>query len=245
MRWTIYFLIVLNVLVFTWFKFQENYNNETINAHKTSHDFDFSRVEALQVAEMSESEVGGDKPVVADVLVQKNVQKDEAEKDRCWLLGYFPEVISARDMRITLENIGVYTHIVAKERELPAVSWVYIPPLESRQDAMALLKELQSNNIDSFVVMDEGEDQFAISLGFFGNKDSALMVMKQRLAEGYSAKIAERIRKRPAFWLGLYEIQHSDKELMNIRLENALKQTERVKRQEISCKELALLETKH
>lgn len=244
MRWTIYFLVVLNLLVFTWFKFQQNYNVKAHQNQVEARQFDFSRAKTIQLA--SETGLGNrsDSVEKQPQLPQDNKPLHIAQ-EQCLLIGYFPEVISAREARMSLEDKGIYTHIVAKERELPAVSWVYIPSQGSREKALALLKELHVKKIDSFVVMEEGDDQFAISLGFFGNKESAMTVMKQRQAEGYKVEVAERIRKRPAYWLGLYEIQHSDREQMENRLENELKSMERVKKLNISCKELALLEVKH
>lgn len=242
MRWLVYFLLVLNIVVFSWFQFQQRYQKPAL-AEQQVQAFDFSTVPQLEMIKYEDEK---DQQENFDHgLVTAFETLDEVAKDRCWIVGHYPEVISAREVRIELEEAGVYSHIVEKEIDLPAVSWVYIPPFKSREDAMPVLRKLQLNGIDSFLMTEEGEYQYAISLGFFGNKSSAEKIKAERVAQGYDARLTERVRKRAAYWLAIYDIQHSDSEIMHQKLNKAIKNRKSIKKLEISCKELALFKTKH
>lgn len=240
MRWLIYFLLVLNIVVFAWFQFQQRYHKIAV-AEPQVQLFDFSSVPRLEIVGLEE--IKDNKNEVEQVTSVETLE--EAAVDRCWLVGHYPEVISAREVRIELEGMGVYSHIVEKEIDLPPVSWVYIPSFGSREDAMPVLRKLQLNGIDSFLLTEEGEYQYAISLGFFGNKGSAEQIRAERVSQGYDAKVTERVRKKAAYWLALYDIQHSDSGIMHQKLNKTIKSRKNIKKLEISCKELALFKAKH
>lgn len=241
MRWTIYFLLILNAVIFSWFQFHNYYSDKNVSESSSAKKFNFSAVPTIDLIvakEVVDAEFEEENKITSEDVLPNLV-------DNCWLVGTFPEIISARDMRIELEGRGVYSHIIEKEVELPAISWVYIPPFANREEAMPVLRSLQIKGIDSFLVVDEGEYQFSISLGFFGNKESAEKIKRERIAQGYDARVTDRVRKRAAYWLSIYEIQHSDSAAMHKNLANVLKQKKSLKKSEISCKELALFETKH
>lgn len=238
MRWIIYFLLILNGVVLSWFQFHNYYYPQTDEGYTQVKAFNFSSVPSLELIDSKDFLVDESHLSAAEKL-------PSSSEDSCWIVGSFPEVISAREVRIELEDQGVYSHIIEKEMELPIVSWVYIPAFDSREEAMPVLRSLQVKGIDSFLMTDEDEYQFAISLGFFGNKDSAEKIRAERRAEGYDAQIVERVRKRLAYWLSVYDIQHSASEIMHKKLDKVLQQQKNLKKSEISCKELALFKAKH
>lgn len=235
LRWFIFFMLILNLVVFAWFQFQQDYHGHD-DERATVAKFDFSSVGTIELYEQDSNQE------YDRVDLQ---QLAAVTEDRCWLVGHYPEVISARDMRIELEGRGVYSRIIEKEVDLPPVSWVYIPAFPSREEAMPVLRSLQLKGIDSFLMTEEGEYKYAISLGFFGNKESAEKIKQQRQEQGYAAEITERVRKRAAYWLAIYDIQHSDSREMHKKLNKTIKEQKNTKKMEISCKELALFETKH
>ncbi len=56
--------------------------------------------------------------------------------------------------------------------------WVYVPPLSSRMMAVRKLKQLQSRNIDSFVIT-QGDLVNGISLGLFSKKSSSDRLLRK------------------------------------------------------------------
>lgn len=61
--------------------------------------------------------------------------------------------------------------------------WVFIPPLSNRQVAIRKAEELRSLGVTEFFILNEGPQQFAISLGVFSRVETA---------EAYRAKLREK-----------------------------------------------------
>lgn len=256
MRWLVFFLIVLNGLVFAWFSYQQQYNS-TANEAVQVEQFDFSSVHSLALlSEIDAKELERRdlrlvaKSTAAKELVETEVESKQdnapavaATESQCVVMGSFPEIISARQGRIELEAQGIETKVVQIAKQLPAVSWVYIPPQPSRKDALIILKSLQDKKIDSFLMSEPGEYQYAISLGFFGNEDSALSIQKERKAQGYDAHITKRVRERKAYWIGVEDPSLLTDNAHGKIIEDWLDSKRNIKKQEIVCAELALMPT--
>lgn len=256
MRWLVFFLIVLNGLVFVWFNFQQKYSQQADNAERVMA-FDFTSVDHLtMLAEMDAAELkkrdlrtisskdDAVAPAEEQLLAAEDAPLEPAEPislPNCLLVGSYPEVISARQARIELADHNIPAKVVQIAKKLPAVSWVYIPPQASRKDALIILKSLQDKKIDSFLMNEPGEYQYAISLGFFGNAESASAVQRERKAQGYDAQLAMRIRERKAYWVAIEDREVLSKQSTENAVAALLNEKRSIKKQEISCSELALI----
>ena len=99
--------------------------------------------------------------------------------------------LSAQGYRGTLR-----TMLADRER----LHWVYLPAYPDRDAALRVLRELQSRDVDSFVVSD-GEDANAISLGYFSSEESARGLAVKMKAAGYPAETRATNRKVSEYWL--------------------------------------------
>lgn len=97
----------------------------------------------------------------------------------------------ARDGRI---------HAVPVRRD--RLSWVYLPAQPRRDDALAALRELQSQGVDSFIVS-EGDDANAVSLGYFSSEESARGLQVKMRNAGYPAEVRETWREALEYWIYL------------------------------------------
>jgi hypothetical protein len=242
MRWLVFFLFVLNGLIFVWFSFQEE-RQAQIAEQETREAFDFSSVKKITLlSELPEPDLdardarqhlGNDNGVQSSQIIE------EAIADTCVLIGPFLEVISAKQAKSRLEESGLPSKTVMVLKELPAINWVYIAPLADRKTALALLRDLQSKNIDSFLIAD-GEFENGISLGFFSSLDSALAVLAERKKQGYPVSLVEKKRDQKTYWLAF------DQEISPRINESQLDKLEEgsfaVKKQDKSCSEVALLQ---
>lgn len=257
MRWLVFFLLILNGLVFVWFNFQRQYNNNDAAATTDAVAFNFAAAPSLQLLEelpsgelQSRDTRRPVKPMTVPVVNAAAIDSADngevvaAEPVRytCQIIGSYPEIISARQVRLMLADSNIESRVVQIARQLPAVSWVYIPPLADRKEALAVLKSLQDKKIDSFLMSEEGEYQHAISLGFFSNPESAKNIVSERRAQGYNAQLTMRVRERKAYWVAL-EKPESVMRASDAVLASVLSDRRDVKKQEISCAEVALLET--
>lgn len=245
MRWLILFLLILNALVFVWFNFQKEYLGNEQPEQASA--FDLSSVESLRLLDKNKSiEIVQEKPIIKPTSVSETEAADykPAVINQCYVVGSYPEVISARQGRLDLTEHGVQSKVVQLNIKLPAVNWIYIPAHKTRKEALLVLKQLQDRRIDSFLVSEAGEYENAISLGFYGNAESAKAILRERIAQGYNAKMVERVREKKAYWLGVGEIL-SDAQLQEIdkKIDSFVKVEKTIKKQEISCQELALMES--
>lgn len=268
MRWLIFFLLVLNVLTFSWFTFQENQQTQLAD-RKEINKFDFSSVPTLQLlaevdpAEKKLRDIRNVKvlEVIPETVIVNPLSVSAAEDDvidnieeengaqvevlrptyqgNCMLIGSFPEMVTAKQAKGRLEKRGIETTVVLVLKQLPAINWVYIAPQNSRKEALAILKRLQDDKIDSFLIAD-GEYKNGISLGFFSKLESAGAVMKERRRQGYEVSITRKIREQKTFWVAFDE-ETSLK--VDEDLVNSLKgEVSDLKKQEKSCQDVALLQ---
>lgn len=93
--------------------------------------------------------------------------------------------------RATVESLRV-----ARDR----LHWVYLPAVADRDQALRVLRELQSRGVDSFIVAD-GADANAISLGYFSSADSAHGLMIKMQTAGYPAEMRQTAKEVTEYWL--------------------------------------------
>jgi hypothetical protein len=103
---------------------------------------------------------------------------------------------AAQSLRRSGYRVDLDTLRVVRER----LHWVHLPAEGDRGDALRMLRELQAKGVDSFIVA-EGDDANAISLGYFGNADSARGLKTRMRAAGYQAEIRETAREVTEYWL--------------------------------------------
>lgn len=234
MRWVVFFLFIFNGLLLTWFVFEGDQRAQ-YQEKAAGESFDFSRVPTIQLLnELPEAQILG-----RDIRAERAVSSGSgAGGASCLLVGPFVDIISVRQARSELAERQLASRSVLVFKELPSVSWVYIAPQSDRKKALALLRELQAKNIDSFLIAD-GEFENGISLGFYTSHESAKEVMAERAKEGYSVSLVEKRREQKTYWLAFDEES-------SLRMENAFLEELDVngltlKKQEKSCHEVALL----
>lgn len=161
--------------------------------------------------------VGGEAaPVPADIAsddeesrrLSDSPEPDEpdsgtAVRDRiCAKVGPYEEESLAEALVAGLEAEDVESVIRSDDVVYDVENWVLIPPLGSRAEALRMLRRLQSNKIDSYLIT-EGEFANGISLGLFKQSASAQGVLARMVSAGYEAEIHQLERKKARFWVGL------------------------------------------
>ena len=109
---------------------------------------------------------------------------------------------AARDVaRNTLSAAGVS----AVTRDSPARSargWkVALPPLASREDAVAMAERIKAAGISDLYVMNEGADTNSIALGRFGGEEAARRREAELRGKGFAAEASPLGNTPPQAWL--------------------------------------------
>ncbi len=118
----------------------------------------------------------------------------------CLLIGGFDGESLAQAVEQRLLSLDIDSQVEAVDEAAGVDHWVYLPPLVSRQASLRQLRELQSRNIDSYIIT-VGDLSNGISLGIFSRKDSAESVVSRLRRVDYSALIRELPRSHRRYWV--------------------------------------------
>lgn len=102
-----------------------------------------------------------------------------------------------------LEPLALGSRVLPRRTEETAGWWVFIPPQGSRQGAIRKVGELKALGVeDYFIVVDEGESRWALSLGVYRTEEAAQARLAVLRAQGVrGALVAPRETIVPKVWL--------------------------------------------
>ncbi|MET4028432.1 hypothetical protein ABIE59_003979 [Marinobacter sp. MBR-99] len=141
-----------------------------------------------------EPSAGGVLPRVASLKVPGESEPTQAGE--CLRIGWFDsgEAASAFAARI-----GEPFRLEERERELPPLNWVMIPP-QPRDVALSQFRNLYSRGVESYVVT-EGEYRNAISLGLFESRSAAESVLEEKKRQNLNVVLVNFPRNRIGYAL--------------------------------------------
>lgn len=155
---------------------------------------------------------------------------------QCLALGPFHSSDLIDQVQQRLFSLGIESRERANKNTQAADYWVHIPSLSSREGAIRLLRELQAQNIDSFVIT-QGELANGISLGLFSKYESAKSVRRRLINAGYPVEIKTLPQEPESWWLEL-GVGAEDR-LDDYFWDELVKQVPNIKKAKKSCKRIA------
>ncbi len=187
MRWVFYSLLILNLVYLVW----------------NLVDLGTSSVEPVQ-SYQPESSAPQELTLLEEARAGETTGDGApapAERQRlCPVVGPFETRAEGEQALEELTDADYQGRVRGIQVEEERLHWVYIPSLDSRDEALQTLRELQSRGVDSFVVS-EGEDRNAISLGYFQSEDSARGLRSKMETAGYPAEIRETAEEVTEYWI--------------------------------------------
>ena len=120
----------------------------------------------------------------------------------CADVGPYVDQAQAQQLLQQLLARNVNTKLREEKNLVDSDNWVLIPPLGSRKEALKLLRRLQGNKIDSYLIT-EGEFSNGISLGLFKKPESAQGVLANMSTAGYEAEVHQINRYESQYWVVL------------------------------------------
>ncbi|KKL63008.1 hypothetical protein LCGC14_2179440 [marine sediment metagenome] len=124
----------------------------------------------------------------------------ESIAKRCVTVGWFDTLAAAEALvhrGISIQSRG--HQVQKKERELPPLYWVIIPP-QPKQVALNQLRNLQTEGVDSYLVA-RGENRNAISLGLFESREAAISVLNEKNHQNLNAILVNFHRNQLSYAL--------------------------------------------
>ena len=152
---------------------------------------------------VAEVEPGGDLVLLSERMDADQIPDDTpravSPEGLCPFVGPWESGDAAAEALRALEA-DYEGEVRALQVERDRLKWVHVPPAESEEQALRMLRELQSRGVDSFLVS-EGDDTNAISLGYFSSPDSARGLQAKMQDEGYPAEVRETSRRVTEYWV--------------------------------------------
>jgi cell division septation protein DedD len=188
MRWSLLFLIVLNLFYYVWHQQQAPLRAKEVAAPAAVY-----RGTQQDIRLLSESER-------SPARRESGEASSEDNETVCLFLGSFEQEEVARVVEQRLLGLDIQSRVQAIDAAAGVDYWVYLPPLASRQASLRQLKELQARRIDSYVIT-QGDLANGISLGIFARSDSAESVMQRLREAGYDPRLRELARAQRSYWV--------------------------------------------
>ena len=244
MRWIVLLLVFVNAGYFAWGFYQQS--QDSYVRQKTQQSVPAEQGKRLVLYSESvqvESTVVPEPEVVDPVLnASENETEDASKVGQCLVVGPFTSATKADNLQQRLFAIGVASRERSDGESAGADYWVHIPPLAGRDAAIRMLRELQGQGIDSFVIT-QGELSNGISLGLFSREASANEVSRRLLEAGYGTRIKQLARSPETYWL---EMDVKESKQITDRFWGELDEEYRdLKMLEKSCKGIASVELIH
>lgn len=119
----------------------------------------------------------------------------------CITYGPLPEQTQATGLNDWFRSRNADTRVRHTDQNERGLFWIYLAPLESRADAMALLDELRDQGIRDYRLIRRGNLENAISLGLFSSQSA----VNQRLGElknrGYKPVVVPYTDVNRIYWV--------------------------------------------
>ncbi|HET7842903.1 MAG TPA: SPOR domain-containing protein [Xanthomonadales bacterium] len=125
----------------------------------------------------------------------------EAQRDRCISLGPFP---SQSDLRRALNALTPAVRRIQFRESRTSQSRgfiVYLPAPPTREQALAVARELYGKGVRDYYVVTAGEQQNTISLGLFKERANADRRLADLRGLGFAPSVSERTETLPVYWI--------------------------------------------
>jgi hypothetical protein len=141
----------------------------------------------------------------------------------CMEWGSFT-VADAPKAQQALEPLGLGERLAQRRTDEVAGWWVFIPPQRNRQAAIRKAAELKGLGIgEFFIVQEENEHRWALSLGVFRTEDAARARLAALRTQGVrSARVGARETVVPKVWLQVKSVDIA----LQARLKDIARQVE-------------------
>ena len=99
-----------------------------------------------------------------------------------------------------LASRGGMSTLREDERREVSRFWVYFPPFENRDVALARVQQMQNDQIDDIYVIHRGDKANAISLGLYSHRESLDRRLSELREKGYEPSIERRYETKISSW---------------------------------------------
>ena len=129
----------------------------------------------------------------------------------CYTLGPFVDPEAMEKTKNQLKAYGISADDRQNKERKQRGYWVYLPSYSSREEALAVSRELAANGLKDYLIINDDKHKHAISLGLFTKKKGSERRMEAVRAMGFEPKLEVRYREETIFWLDYETVEPFDK----------------------------------
>ena len=189
----------------------ENYNSEPVMPIELN-----PNTEQIMGALLTETTVSefNDEPL-ADESISAEIDFDfqtspEIENTVCYTYGPIPNQEESDLLSKWLDDRGINYKERKTNKQGKQLFWVYLAPRESREEAVAAIKDLKQKGVKDILLVREGDLLNAISLGLFSSQASVNRRLNEIKTKGYQSIVVPYSGDNMIHWFDVTVIQNSD-----------------------------------
>jgi hypothetical protein len=148
----------------------------------------------------SSEQLAGTREDAASVPLARVLALPPVADRECYTLGPLENEDDISALGAWFNAQGSQATLRNDERREVTSTWVFLPPLASREAADARVREMQAANIDDIYVIPRGDMANAISLGLFSQSDTLQRRVSQLEDRGFTPSVLPRYRTATASW---------------------------------------------
>lgn len=123
----------------------------------------------------------------------------------CYTFGPLDNKKTASIIANRVNGFGLWTEI-NKQQTMQTLNFlVYLPPFDTRQEAMKVIAEMSKNEIKEYQLLESGPYKNAIALGSFNDLNQARRHSEYVRFLGYDARYTTRKKQKDVYWINFDE----------------------------------------
>jgi hypothetical protein len=148
--------------------------------------------------------VTADAPATAE-LASAPEPLSELPEHRCHTLGPFSTQAELRRVMDVLTPVAERIQYREGRQIANRGFWVFIPPLPTRSEALALARQLSARGIRDYYVVTAGDQENTVSLGLFRDPENAERRRAEVAALGFDPQLRARSEEQAVWWVDMAE----------------------------------------
>lgn len=145
--------------------------------------------------------VASPQAVAPDATPAAEAARPAEKREFCARLGPFPAEVEAQAAGNGIEGLRA-ARVESRVRPAESGYWVVRPPAASLDEAKAMKRRLMEQGAKEALILREGENTNAVSLGFFRDRTRAETLLRDYRARGFEGlEIRARRDGRTEYWL--------------------------------------------
>lgn len=128
----------------------------------------------------------------------------------CYTLGPFTNIAKMETIKHQLAASGISGDVRENKERKQRGYWVYLPSYSSRDEALAISRELAANGLKDYFIINDDKHKHAISLGLFSKKQGSQRRKKEIEEMGFEPKIEVRYREQAVYWLDYETVEQNN-----------------------------------